>query len=366
MPTTMRRFEPAVIERLFAQPYRFQFFQAVRLLELWLRRNGMAQQGAIGLLLRFQNSVLLTFPASQIEALVPEPSTLARDGAALTAALRQGQLKYIRITPAFMGFLGTAGALPAHYTERIAAWQLAHKDEGPRAFLDAFSNRALALFYAAWSKYRLALQYQLDGKDRFLPLLLALAGVGQEALQRRLADGAVLDESLAYFAAALRQRPASAVLIGQVLGDYFGLPVAVTQFIGGWYDMPPAQQSALGGGNATLGSTALLGARVWQRNLRLRLTLGPLAQRDFESFLPGAPAARALQRLLSMFTGLCLEYEVQLVLRAADVRAVQLDSQRSGGRLGWDTFLSPGAAPCDRDDVRYLLNALPSPTRSPA
>ena len=34
MHTTKRRFDPSVIERLFAQPYRFQFFQAVRMLEL--------------------------------------------------------------------------------------------------------------------------------------------------------------------------------------------------------------------------------------------------------------------------------------------------------------------------------------------
>ena len=36
MHATKRRFEPAVIERLFAQPYRFQYFQAVRMIELWV------------------------------------------------------------------------------------------------------------------------------------------------------------------------------------------------------------------------------------------------------------------------------------------------------------------------------------------
>ena len=358
MPATKRRLEPSVIERLFAQPYRFQFFQAVRLLELWLRRNGIAQEGAVAQWLRFQNSLLLTFPASQIEALAPEPRALPRDGAGLTAALRRGQLNYIRITPAFMGFLGTAGALPAHYTERIAAHQLASKDEAPRAFLDAFSNRALALFYGAWAKYRLALQYQLDGHDRFLPLLLALAGIGHPSLRRRLGDSGVLDESLAYYGAALRQRPASAAAIAHVLGEYFGQPLTVTQFVGHWYDVPQAQQTTLGGCNSTLGSTALVGSRVWQRNLRLRLTLGPLAHQHFDTFLPGAKAALALARLLAMFTALCLEYEVQLVLRAADVQGVRLAAERRGGRLGWDSFLITTGAAHDRADVRYTIDAL--------
>lgn len=183
MHTEKRRFEPGVIERLFAQPQRFEYFQAVRMLEIWLKRNGVPHEGAVANFLRFQNSVSLGFPASQLEALQPEPRDIARDARSLGDALQRAELKYIRITPAFMGMLGMTGSLPAHYTERIAAHQLYDKDEGPRAFLDTFSNRALALFYEAWRKYRLELKYQLDGKDTFLPLLLALAGVGHASLQ---------------------------------------------------------------------------------------------------------------------------------------------------------------------------------------
>ncbi|MET3133000.1 type VI secretion system protein ImpH [Oxalobacteraceae bacterium GrIS 1.11] len=360
MYTTKRRFEPSVIERLFAQPYRFQFFQAVRMLELWLKRNGIAHEGAVANFLRFQNSISLSFPASQIEALQPEPRSLPRDAQALTDALRKSELKYIRITPAFMGFLGTAGALPAHYTERIAAHVLYEKDEGPRAFLDTFSNRALALFYEAWRKYRLELKYQIEGQDKFLPLLMSLAGLGHESLQRRLAEDGdgVLDESVGYFAAAMRHRPASAASIGRVLSEYFGQRIEVTQFIGCWYDVPDSQQTSLGGNNAALGATALVGARVWQRDLRMRLTVGPLPLAAYESFLPGGKAARALAKMLTMFTGLCLEYEVQLVLRAADVQGTTLDDGRSGGRLGWDSFLITGGHRQDRADVRYDLHAL--------
>jgi len=365
MRTPQRRFEPSVIARLFAQPYRFQFFQAVRMLELWLKRNGLPREGAVASFLRFQNSTSLGFPASQLEAMAPDPrpegyaaqAGEALDGAALSEALRRGEIKYIRITPAFMGFLGTAGSLPAHYTERIAAHALYERDDGPRAFLDAFSTRTLALFYEAWRKYRLELQYAVDGQDRFLPLLLSLAGVGNHTLRHRLSEGGegVLDESVGYFAAAMRQRPASAALVGKVLSDYFGEPITVTQFIGRWYDVPHAQQSTLGGANAGLGISALVGARVWQRDLRMRLTIGPLDRAGFEAFLPGGLAARALGRMLSMFTGLTLEYEVHVVLRAPDVDGVTLNEERVGGRLGWDSFLSTRPETRDRDDLRYEL-----------
>jgi len=327
------------------------------MLELWLKKNGLPREGAVASFLRFQNSLSLNFPASQLEAMDTEPRALAKDSAALGEALRRGELKYIRITPAFMGFLGTAGALPAHYTERVAAHALYERDDGPRAFLDTFSNRTLALFYEAWRKYRLELQYEIDGKDRFLPLLLSMAGLGNHALRHRLSDGGegVLDESVGYFAAAMRHRPASAAMIGKVLSDYFGEPINVTQFIGAWYDVPPTQQTTLGGTNAQLGMSALVGGRVWQRDLRMRLTVGPLDRAGFDAFLPGGLAARALAKMLTMFTGLTLEYEVHIVLRAPDVDGVTLSEERHGGRLGWDSFLCTAPETRDRDDLRYEL-----------
>lgn len=369
MQAPKRRFEPAVIERLFAEPYRFEYFQAVRMLELWLRRHGNVQQDALANFVRFHNSTSLSFPASEIESLQPEPAAMARDARTLGAALQDAQLKYVRITPTFMGLLGANGALPSHYTERIASHALYQRDDGPRAFLDTFSTRSLALFYEAWRKYRLELKYQVDGKDGFLPLLLSLAGMGHGALRRRLAEGpagsdganGVRDESLAYFAAMVRQKPASATQVARVLSEYFGQPVAIEQFIGCWYDVPPAQQTALGGANAMLGGGALAGARVWQRDLRLRLVIGPLDHASYVSFLPGGAAAAALKKMLAMFTGVTLEYEVQLVLRGDAVHGACLDGM--GARLGWDSYLPQagarrGGARHDRADVRYEIHTL--------
>jgi type VI secretion system protein ImpH len=361
MHATKRRFEPAVIERLFEEPYRFEYFQAVRMLELWLKRHGTPQQGAVANFLRFQNSTSLSFPASQIEAMQTEPRDVLRDRRSLGHALQNSTLKYIRLTPTFMGLLGGNGALPAHYTERVAAHVLYEKDEGPRAFLDTFSNRSLALFYEAWRKYRLELKYQIDGKDTFLPLLLSLAGLGNESLRKRLTDeegGGVLDESIGYFAAAMRHRPASATQIARVLAEYFGQSIKAVQFVGCWYDVPLAQQTMLGGANATLGAGAMSGSRVWQRDLRMRLEIGPLDRASFDAFLPGGKAARALRSMLTMFTGVTLEYEVQLVLAANAVHGASLNEAGSGGRLGWDSFLVTGPQHQDRRDVRYEIHAL--------
>jgi type VI secretion system protein ImpH len=368
MPTPKRRFAPAVIARLFEDPQRFAYFQAVRLVELWLKRHGppgarTRPRGAlVAQYLRFDNSTSFVFPVHQVEAMAPAPRTLGRDAVALVQAAQDSTLEAIHLTPTFMGLLGGHGALPAHYTERIAAHLAADKDAGPRAFFDTWSNRTLALFYEAWRKYRIELQYEVDGEDGFLPLVLSLAGLGNDGLRQRLVHeqgGAVRDESLAYFAAALQHRPASAVQIARVLGEYFNQPVRAEQFVGCWYGVPAGQQTTLGGANAVLGAGALAGDRVWQRDLRLRLVIGPLDHAGLQAFLPGGVAARALHSILTMLTGTALEYEVQLVLRAEDVRGTQLAGAGPGdgmGRLGWDSYVLSRPSAEARGDVRYRVS----------
>ena len=166
----------------------------------------------------------------------------------------------------------------------------------------------------------------------------------------------MLDESIGYFAATLRHRPTSAVQLARVLSEYFGQPVRTEQFVGGWYAVPLAQQTVLGSPTAVLGSGAMAGGRVWQRDLRLRLVVGPLDQDGFDAFLPGASAALALASLVTMFTGVTLEYEVRLVLRAADVKAVAMTPGQRTGRLGWDAYLVDGPQSRDRQDVHYGIH----------
>ena len=325
----------SVIERLLAAPHDFGFVQAVSILLARLAEQGVPEEAALHTCLRFENSLQLGFPPSELEAV-------------------SGDGHHYTITPTFMGLLGAQGALPAHVTERIAAWQSGCDDAAPRAFLDLLSNRMLALFYRASRAARV--EHLAGGRgrgpDRLRPMLLALAGFAPDAP----ADSAPLASLSAHFAGMLQQRPCSGVVLERMLADFFGVAIELEEAVGHWDVLQPFEQSRLGV-NAELGENILLGERSWRPDLRARLRIGPLGGATFARFLPGGDASAQLAAILRRFAEPTVGFEVQLVLRAQDVRTLQLAGSASGGagRLGRDSFLAGGAAALDRADMRYLM-----------
>lgn len=361
-----RRRDPGVIEALLAEPQRFGFFQAVRLMELhFARQGGQPGRDAVAARMRFLNSPSLAFPPSELAGALAydDQGELLADPDARREAILAGKLGQVALTPAFFGLLGAQGALPLHYSEALAQGEARTRERGARAFFDIFSNRAAALFYRAWKKYRLALRHETDRDHHYLPLLLSLAGLGHPALRRRMMDGPgqVHDEAIAHFAAAVRQRPVSAEYLQRVLSDYFGEDLRVEQFVGRWYDVPPEHRTVLGAPGAVLGVSAFAGDRIWQRDMCLRLRIGPLKKEAFAGFLPGGSQAQALEKLLLLLGGPTFEYEIKLVLAKEEVGNSQLsdeDDGQSGTRLGWNSFLCTEAADQDRDDAGYGLNTI--------
>jgi type VI secretion system protein ImpH len=350
--------EPGVIDRLLSEPYRFEFFQAVRVLETWLRQNGVAHGDVLADYLRFENRLSLAFPASEIAALAPVATRAVDSGADLLQALREQQLEHIAITPAFMGFLGSNGVLPLHYTQRIAAHEHEQKDSAPRAFFDMFSTHSLGFFYQAWARHRPECMIDAEGGDGFLPLLLAIAGHGAHD-----ADGApgaepdeaeIADEVLAFHAAQLSRRAVPACTIAGTLTEYFDVPFELQQLVGCWEELPADDQAQVDVGNVGLASGVLLGGRIYRRDTRARLRIGPLDREQFEQFLPGGMAARALEQLLGTFCGAGISFEVRLILDRREVRSATLASDGQA-RLGLDAFVLEAAPRDHREDIRYLL-----------
>jgi type VI secretion system protein ImpH len=339
MPAENGRDHARVIDRLLAEPQRFGFFQAVRLAVQWFGEQGVAPEMVLARHLRFRNSVSFAFPPSEIED--------------LQLAGPDGELpEQLWMTPAFMSMLGAHGALPAHASEQLVAWEDAQRDDGARAFLDLLTNRMVALFYQAWCKYRVE-DAVGAAWDAYKPLLLALAGCpGSHAL------AGIPDDAMALYAGLLQQRPVSSIVLGQILTGYLGVAIAVEETVDFWDVMAAAEQTSLGCFNATLGDDAVTGARGWRPDLRLRLSIGPLDRARYEDFLPGRAAAEALLALLRLVAEPTLLYEIVLVLKREAVEPASLGGAVPQARLGLDSFLGATSADHDRTDMRYELRVL--------
>jgi type VI secretion system protein ImpH len=356
----------AVGRRLFAAPFEFDFFQAVRVMErMFPRRQAVGRRASpADEVVRFRAHQSIAFPPSVItELLAPD--------AALPVPL---------MSVTFLGLTGPSGALPTHYTQLILDL---HRDvRGPerralRDWLDIFNHRFISLFYRAWEKYRFYVPYErgeaFDRRqpDTFTRSLLSLIGLGSPALRGRLRVaipetddeglpaerdlGHVADLNLLFYGGFFARRTRDATSLAILLNDYFGLPIGVRQFRGEWLALEPSQQTCLGS-MGTLGVNAVAGSKVWDVQGRFRLRVGPLSYIQFEEFLPdrGPTPQRKTLFLLShltrLYVGPELDFDVQLVLRAADVPAARMTDVGFGPRLGWNMWLISSPPPADVDD----------------
>lgn len=346
-----------VVERLLDEPYRFQFFQAVHLVVDWLAEQGIAPERALTEHILFENSLSLSFAQGQIESLRVGHGQQPANESELLQTLAEDDALKVRITSAFMGFLGNSGTLPYHYTERIGTHVWETRDEAPRAFLDMFSNRVLAQFYTAWRKFRVE-HAGPDGEDGFLPLLLSFAGFQPDPGKNDIDN--ISDEAIASYAGVLLQRPVSAAVLARLLADYLSVPLKIDELVGEWVELRAVEQCSLGGRNAMLGNNTILGERSLRPDLGARVRIGPLSRQTFERFLPGGDGARALARLLSLFGDPTVSYEVRLTLQAADIGPLCLAGDGIPPvRLGQDSFLVTTTAAQDRNDMSYRVTPLP-------
>jgi type VI secretion system protein ImpH len=313
----------SVETQLREEPYLFEFFQAVRLLErIFPNKIPVGRfSSPVSEVVRFLANSTLSFPASEIQSLDCPPEGPAR----------------MRVN--FMGLTGPEGVLPLYYTallaERARLGDLSAVD-----FFDIFNHRIIALFYLAWEKYRFSIAYERGDRDRFSHYLMDLIGIGTPGLQDRLP---VLDESLLYYCGLLAQRPRSAEALQNLLSDYFQVPVEVEQFAGGWYPLDRPTQSVLEGGESEseqLGWGAVVGDEVWDQSARVRVRIGPLSLAQYQDFLPAGSAFEPLKVLTRLFSNGEFDFEIQLVLDRKEVPRFELGAEgASAPQLGWVTWV---------------------------
>jgi type VI secretion system protein ImpH len=141
-----------------------------------------------------------------------------------------------------------------------------------------------------------------------------------------------------------------------VLRDSFGLEVEVVQFVGRWLTIDPSDRSALGpsGPHNALGAGMMLGQRAWDVQGAFRLRVGPLTFERFLALSPEGGDFLALSEMTRLFVDGEFDFDVQLVLRAAEVPFCRLDAAPgAGARLGRTAWLKAGPMAVDVDDAVF-------------
>ncbi|MEX2176512.1 MAG: type VI secretion system baseplate subunit TssG [Pirellulaceae bacterium] len=377
--------EPSLEEMLWSEPYRFEFFAALRVLARMGKSQPLADEEPDGLSarLRFRSLQSLSFPASEIWDIV-KPA---------------GDDRPVEMTVAFFGLTGPLGALPRPYSELVMQ-RVRRGDLVLRDFLDLFNHRLLKLFAKAGEKYRFYLTYEqaaarqkwrgaqgpqklrgflLDERPRidlFSQMLLDLAGMGtprlryKESVRQMPAERIdVPDDGLRHFAGHLAQSHRSSAGLSRLVAGYFQVAVQIVPFVGQWVKLPVEYQTCLGSGNSAeplgskpkpgqavsiceprLGENTVAGSRTWEVQGRFRVRLGPLSFEQFQHYLPVGKSYRALAQLVRLYVGATFDFDIQPTLVGPEAPWCQLGAADARApRLGWNTWLrnQPFAAPVD-------------------
>jgi len=336
--------------RLTEEPERFDFFQAVRLIEGQAARvRPVAPVGsgsdAKAEAVRFTANLSSAFPTGEIEDYAASDTPGDR----------------ARLSVNFLSLAGAFGPLPTPIADMVQNRRRVRdaEAEAPVAFLDIFNHRLISLMMRVRRSHRLALQPGTPDETGYAQPLLALLGLGTPGLRPPPTHEAErsVDRGLLHLAGLLNQRPISLHAVERAVAHHLGVAVRGEPFVGGWLPLPPDQTMELGrnGRNNRLGRGSLLGSRVWSQSGGIRLVLGPLSLAEFDSLLPTGDAHGRLRRLLGYMLGgqVAVELELQLVTtelgrwigtraRKADQPDAPLAPLRLGAgglRLGWKSWL---------------------------
>ena len=335
-----------VIDKMFRKGHRFDFFQAVYLLEKLYQdaarpgEEGPFNQEAI----RFRSNQKRSFPATDVLRIEKKTGDNVRN-------VMQRQ-EVIQMVLTFMGLYGVDSPLPSYFSEMVAALN----DDGDdaeedsdvvengvkalRSFLDIFNHRIYSLYYRSWKKYRYYLQFESRGRDEFSQYMMSLFGLGTPALQYLMEGEAT---RLISYAGVLGQRKRSAVGLQEMLSDYFGgMGAEIIEFMPRWVTIPGQYRARLGMGRdgmqACLGKNFTIGEKIRDLTGKFRVVLAPLKLEAFRRFLPGGIDSQKLYRLVRFYAPDQMSFDVELLLEKEEVPPLQLGA--GSAQIGWTTWLN--------------------------
>ncbi|RUX96881.1 type VI secretion system baseplate subunit TssG [Mesorhizobium sp. M7D.F.Ca.US.004.01.2.1] len=258
-----------------------------------------------------------------------------------------------RVTVANLGLMGPEGPLPLHLTRWVLDRLSQRWFTGAEAqqtsdttfvdFVNILQHRMIALYYRAWADAHPAVQVERAVGGRVRAMLEAMAGIGLPGTQNSDLDTVKLRQ-----AASLASQVDGPERLTLFLAEAFKVPVQIKEFIAAWITIPAGLQTRLAKAYAGLGRGATIGPRVFNRQSRIELRVGPLGYEDFKAFLPGGQRLKLFKQAVRDMVGESLDVDLRIVLAREAVPPPRLGTVQLG-RTAW---LARPIERGDADDLR--------------
>jgi type VI secretion system protein ImpH len=258
-----------------------------------------------------------------------------------------------RVTVANLGLMGPEGPMPLHLTrwvlDRLSQRWFTGADAQQTSdttfvdFVNILQHRMIALYYRAWADAHPAVQVERAVGGRVRAMLEAMAGIGLPDTQNPDVDTVKLRQ-----AASLASQVDGPERLTLFLAEAFKVPVQIKEFVAAWMTIPASLQTRLAKAYAALGRGATIGPRVFSRQSRIELRVGPLAYEDFKAFLPGGHRLKMFKRAVRDMVGESLDVDVRIVLAREAVPPPRIGTVQLG-RTAW---LARPVERGDADDMR--------------
>jgi type VI secretion system protein ImpH len=258
-----------------------------------------------------------------------------------------------RVTIANLGLMGPEGPMPLHLTrwvlDRLSQRWFTGADARQTSdttfvdFVNILQHRMIALYYRAWADAHPAVQVERAVGGRVRAMLEAMAGIGLPGSHNPDLDAVKLRQ-----AASLASQVDGPERLTLFLAEAFKVPVQIKEFVATWMTIPAALQTRLTQAYAVLGRGATIGPRVFSRQSRIELRVGPLGYEEFKTFLPGGQRLKMFKQAVRDMVGESLDVDLRIVLAREAVPPPRIGAVQ----LGRTTWLARPTERGDADDMR--------------
>src|SRR5262249_25608038 len=152
--------------------------------------------------------------------------------------------------------------------------------------------------------------------DRFTVYIGTFVGIAPPSFRER---DTIPDLAKLFHVGALIRHVRNVEGLTQIIEHFFRVPVRIEEFVGHWLRLAAGDRAYLKAERAPLGAGAVLGGRVWDRQHKFRIHLGPLTIEQYESFLPGGAPLKKLVDWVQMYLCFELDWDVRLLLKQEQV-----------------------------------------------